>query len=111
CNPEGGLARAASNATASVPRAIVAIDTCLDPWVVYKFSRAPADLDLLVYFQREEWPRPFDGFRVLLAAATPPNASGRWRTVEVSDLYADRHNAIVPEAFARVLGELFPPST
>jgi hypothetical protein len=110
CNPDGGLARAAANGSSPAPHAIVAIDTCLDSWVAYKFSQAPADLDLWIYFQREEWPRPFQDFRQQLAEATPARALGRWKTVEVSDLYKDRHNTIVPEALARALAELFPPS-
>jgi len=110
CNPEGGLARSAANASSALPRAIVAIDTCLDPWVAYKLSQAPAELELFVYFQRDEWPRPFQDFRLLLAEATPARALGRWKTVEVSDLYKDRHNTIVPEVLARALKELFPPS-
>jgi hypothetical protein len=109
CNPDGGLLRVARRHGTIVPRAILAIDTCLDEEVGDALGRAPSGSEVWVRWQPEIWPRPIDRFRIAFRDAA--GASGRDEAVvqRVDGLGPAAHDAILLDTFTTVIPQLVAP--
>jgi hypothetical protein len=109
CNPDGGLLRIARARSQIVPRAILAIDTCIDEEVGDALGRAPSDTEVWVRWQPEIWPRPIDRFRVAFRDAA--GVSGRDEPIvqRVDGLGPAAHDAILLDTFTTVIPQLVAP--
>lgn len=105
CNPHGGLASDQGHRSADLPRALIAIDPCLDRKMGKAFARRPARVPLWVMWQSAIWPRQPASFERELEQARPSERVDRIE--ELPAFGRNPHDAIVPRALERAVGELF----
>lgn len=103
CNPEGGIFASASRDD-DMPRAILAIDTCLDEDI----GRAAARTQRVVWmtWQEVEWPRDPNGTMRGFLEDTDAELVENLHMEKIAVPGTDAHNGIVPLAFERVLPDL-----
>lgn len=103
CNPDGGLFAPVASED-ETPRAILAIDTCLDEDV----GRAVARTRRLVvaHYQETEWPRDAAGALRGFYEETEAQHVEAFQLEKATIVGPDAHNTIVPLAFERALPEL-----
>ncbi len=106
CNPQGGLLRVARAPSLIVPRALLAIDTCMDEESGAALGSAPSSAAVWVRWQTEIWPRPIDRFRAAFtqAAATSGHEEGIFQAV--TGLTEPVHEMILADTFTTVLPKL-----
>lgn len=107
CSPTGGLASDFWSHGATLPRAIVSIDPCLDVEMGAAMARRPSDVPLLLWWQSTVWPRSPLGFWNALTLNQPEGRLDRMLALDVAG--ANPHDAIVPAAFALAVRELLAP--
>jgi hypothetical protein len=105
CNPEGGLATDFWSAATPLPLALVSIDPCLDGKMGGAFTRRPAQVPLLVWWQPAIWTREPAKFEAALARDKPEQRVDRVRQLPPAG--NNPHEAILPVAFESSLRELF----
>ncbi len=108
CNVEGGLASLAAGRSSIRPRAIVAIDICMDDVRAAALARAPADMPVHVYWQESSWSRQFHRFLDVFAKNRAGSAAGNDVFERLSVRAPFPHTAVVPLALARALQQLLP---
>ena len=108
CNPDGGLLRAATHSR-NAPRAVIAVDTCLDGDSGQAIGLANPNTTVWIRWQHGTWMRPVEQFAS--AYARSARQSGRmWlRMEEVHGLGTDAHMAILLDTFTSALPTLLPP--
>lgn len=113
CNASGGLFSVAPRDV----RALVAVDTCLEPELEPLWTERFAETDVRVYWQ-PAWPRPWSALaepcehaaRSAARAGPGGEAMARCRIERVDDPdgSGSPHARILPEALRRALPELLP---
>ena len=103
CNPDGGLLRVARAASLIVPRAILAIDTCMDEDSGPALGSAPESAKVLVRWQPEVWPRPLDRFRATFATAASLSGHAEPVLQCVNGLVEPVHVTILLDTFTTTL--------
>jgi acetyl esterase/lipase len=105
CNAAGGLATDFWTGSKQLPMALVSIDPCLDAEMGEAFSKRPAAVPLLLWWQSAIWPRSPADFWSALVADKPKERIDRMTVLPPGG--PNPHDAIVPVAFERMVGELF----
>jgi hypothetical protein len=95
CNPDGGLLRVARVHGRVVPRALVAVDTCLDEEAGAALGAAPAGTEVWVRWQAEIWPRPLDRFRASFRDTAAESGRDEPQVQRVDGLGPGAHDAIL----------------
>jgi hypothetical protein len=112
CNPDGGLLRVARTPSLVVPRAILAIDTCMDEDSGAALGSSPESARVLVRYQAEIWPRPLDRFRATFKTAAESSGHAEPFIQVVTGLAEPVHVQILLDTFATflpgVLAEIAP---
>jgi hypothetical protein len=99
CNTAGGMLSALRGA--AHPRAVLAIDTCMDVVDAPLFALAPAQADVVIAWQPLGWERPAADFERAFAQASAQRASSGLRRVERMTVRGwNPHVAIVKDALA-----------
>jgi hypothetical protein len=116
CNPDGGLLRVARAASMIVPRAILAIDTCMDEDSGPALGSAPESAKVVVRWQPEIWPRPLDRFRTTFGIAAALSGHAEPVLQCVNGLVEPVHVTILLDTFTTALpailaGRPLPGST
>jgi hypothetical protein len=106
CNPDGGLLRVAQAASRVVPRALLAIDTCMDEESGRALGAAPSSARVLVRWQTEIWPRPIDRFRAVFADASVGSGHAPPLLEIVNGLVEPVHETILADTFLTVIPAL-----
>jgi hypothetical protein len=109
CNPNGGLQRVARAASNVVPRALLAIDTCMDEESGAALGSAPSSARVLVRWQSEIWPRPLDRFRAAFKDAAEAAGHTEPFIELVNGLAEPVHETILPDTFTSVIPSLLGP--
>jgi hypothetical protein len=103
CNLEGGLFAPVAPDD-EMPRAILAIDTCLDEDVGRSIARTRRLV--VAHYQETEWPRDANAALRGFHQETESQHVASFQLERAAILGPDAHNAIVPLAFERALPEL-----
>jgi hypothetical protein len=103
CNPEGGLLRVARVPSLVVPRAIFAIDTCMDEDSGAALGSAPESASVWVRYQPEIWPRPLDRFRATFKTAADSSGHAEPFIEVVNGLAEPVHVSILLDTFVTFL--------
>jgi hypothetical protein len=103
CNPDGGLLRVARATSLVVPRAIFAIDTCMDEDSGAALGSSPESARVWVRFQAEIWPRPVERFRATFKAAADLSGHASPFVQVVSGLPEPVHVSILLDTFTTFL--------
>ena len=106
CNPDGGLLRVARAPGLIVPRALLAIDTCMDEESGAALGEAPSSAHVLVRWQSEIWPRPLDRFRVAFRDAAADSGQTPPFIELVNGLDEPVHETILVETFRTMIPAL-----
>jgi len=108
CNTSGGMITAVRS---GVPlRAVLVIDTCMDPAAGPLLALAPSGTDVVVTWQPFTWDRPIDDFSDAFLSTSRRRQARGLRSVlryEFSD--AHPHNAMVAMSLERWLPVWLPP--
>jgi hypothetical protein len=107
CNPDGGLLRVARASSLVVPRALLAIDTCMDEDSGAALGSSPESATVWVRYQSEIWPRPVDRFRATFKTAAESSGHAEPFLRVVTGLAEPVHVQILLETFATFLPSLF----
>lgn len=103
CNPDGGLLRVARATSLVVPRAILAIDTCMDDDSGAALGASPESARVLVRYQPLIWPRPLDRFRATFASSAALSGHAPPFIQVVGGLPEPVHVQILLDTFAAFL--------
>ena len=103
CNPDGGLLRVARTPSFVVPRAILAVDTCMDEDSGAALGSSPESAKIWVRYQVEIWPRPIDRFRATFKTAAEFSGHAEPILQVVSGLAEPVHVQILLETFSTFL--------
>ena len=103
CNPDGGLLRVARAPSLVVPRAILAIDTCMDEDSGGALGSSPESAQVLVRYQAEIWPRPIDRFHATFKTAADLSGHAPPFVEVVSGLAQPVHVSILLDTFTTSL--------
>ncbi len=108
CNTTGGMARAVGS---GVPlRAVLVIDTCMDPPAGPLFARAAPDTDVVITWQPFTWKRPVQEFTAgFLQASESTGARGARSVIRYAPSGSNQHNAMVELSLAWWLPIWLPP--
>jgi hypothetical protein len=109
CNPDGGLLHVARARGAIVPRAILAVDTCLDEETGDGLGHAPSGTEVWVRWQPDIWPRPIDRFRAAFSEAAVKTGRDDAVVQRVDGLGPTSHDAILLDTIATVIPSLLAP--
>jgi len=104
CNVRGGLASDVWRRP-TLPQLLVAIDPCMDTEQGQALARRPEAVPLWVLWQGRAWPRTPAAFQRAIAAGSVPGRSDRVERWDVSG--PAPHEAILPLALKRIIGEVF----
>jgi hypothetical protein len=105
CNPLGGLASDFWSKGSVLPRALLAVDPCLDAQMGAAFARRPAVVPIWVMWQSSMWPRQPTAFRKALQQGRPEGRVDQLEELRVGGTNA--HDTILPVALERAARELF----
>jgi len=106
CNPDGGLLRVARAPSRIVPRALLAIDTCMDEESGAALGNAPFSAAVLVRWQSEIWPRPLDRFLSTFRGAAVDSGHDEPQVDRIDGLAEPVHETILVETFRTLIPAL-----
>jgi len=105
CNVNGGIASDFWSQNRPLPRALIAVDPCMDADLGVALGRRPARVPLWLMWQSRMWPREPAAFRSALAARRPAERIDRIE--ELNPTGPNPHDAILPLALERAARALF----